>query len=307
MNFDRLRSFVVLAERLHFGAAARLLNLSQPALSNQIRLLEEELGAPLFDRGRHGAALTEVGKIFLEEARGLILHADRVLEIGRRAGRGETGRLSIGFGFSTLTLVPRLLAKFRKRRPEVRIDLREMATHSQLDALREGRIHVGFVRVPAGKEFRQLLVLEDRLMLVVPKSQRKEQRRIDLGDFRGSPFILPQRSLSVSYHDHILRMCSHHGFHPRVIQESHESSTIPALVAAGLGVALVAESQLRTRIEGIVVHALDDEMARWKVGAAWRKSEGSPLTSEFLDILRDELASLGRDPRAKQGAAATYR
>ncbi|HWL85307.1 MAG TPA: LysR family transcriptional regulator [Polyangiaceae bacterium] len=291
MKFERLRSFVVLAERLHFGVAAQSLNLSQPALSNQIRQLEEDLGAPLFDRGRHGAQLTEVGRIFLDEARDLLRHADRVTEIGRRTARGETGRLAVGFGFSTITVVPRVIVKFRKRRPDVWIDLREMSTLQQLDALRAGRLHVGFVRMPAGREFRQLRVLEDRLVLVVPKAERRDKRKIELSLFRDSPFIMPRRSLSVSLHDQILGLCAKYGFHPRVVQEAHEDRTIPALVAAGLGVAIISVSQLvHTSLEGITVHALDDEMARWQVGAAWRKSQGSPLTAEFLEILKDELS-----------------
>ena len=94
MELTRLRSFVVLAERLHFGEAARLLHLSQPALSKQIRQLEEEIGAPLLDRGRHGAELTEVGSLFAEEARRLVRQADAAFEQGRRAARGEVGRAS---------------------------------------------------------------------------------------------------------------------------------------------------------------------------------------------------------------------
>jgi len=287
MKFEWLRSFVVLAERLHFGAAAQVLNLSQPALSNQIRLLEEDLGAPLFDRGRHGAQLTDVGNVFLTEARALLQHADRVVETGRRAARGETGHFVVGFGFSTIVLVPRLVSKFRKRRPEVRVDLHEMSSLDQIDALRAGRMHVGFIRMPIAKEFRQLPVLEDRLMLIVPKGERP--RGVSLADYANASFIMPRRSLSVNLHDHIFRMCSQYGFHPRVVQEANEDRTIPALVAAGLGVALIPESQLRPRIEGITVHTLDDEMARWRVGAAWRRSEGSPLTREFLEILKSEL------------------
>ncbi|WP_394835577.1 LysR family transcriptional regulator [Pendulispora rubella] len=293
MKFEWLRSFVVLAERLHFGAAAQLLNLSQPALSNQIRQLEEELGAPLFDRGRHGAQLTDVGRVFLEEARALLQHADRVVETGRRAARGETGQLVVGFGFATIGLVPRLVSKFRKRRPEARIDLHEMASHDQIDALRAGRMHVGFIRMPISKEFRHLPVLEDRLMLVVPAvgPKRERPRAANLADYARAPFIMPRRSLSVNLHDHIFRMCSQYGFHPRVVQVANEDRTIPALVAAGLGVALIPESQLRPRIEGITVHPLDDETARWRVGAAWRQNQGrSPLTMEFLEILKSELS-----------------
>src|SRR5262245_31417174 len=155
MELSRLRSFIVLAERLHFGEAARLLHLSQPALIKQIRQLEDEVGAPLFDRGRHGARLTEVGSLFAEEARRLVQQAEAALELGRRAARGEVGRLAIGFGFSTVTLVPRVISKFRLRHPGVEIELRDMSTpgHTPLQILtwfvRCWRMEVTFEEVRA--------------------------------------------------------------------------------------------------------------------------------------------------------------
>jgi DNA-binding transcriptional LysR family regulator len=289
MELTRLKSFVVLAERLHFGEAARLLHLSQPALSKQVRQLEEEIGAPLLERGRHGARLTEVGILFAEEARRLVRQADTALEQGRRAARGEVGRLAIGFGFSTLTFVPRIISKFRLRRPGVEVELRDMSTPEQLESLRAGRLHLGFVRLPAGKGLRQLPVLEDRLVLACPSSSKRSRNPRDFSSSKDSPFIMLRRALSLSLYEHTIRLCAKHGFHPRVAQEASEFPTVLALVAAGLGVAIVPESQLRTRIEGITVRRIEDRAARWQVGAAWRPEKGSPLTAEFLEVLKDEL------------------
>jgi DNA-binding transcriptional LysR family regulator len=288
MELTRLRSFVVLAERLHYGEAARLLNLSQPALSKQIRQLEDEIGAPLFDRGRHGARLTEVGAVFAEEARALVRQADVALERGRRAARGEIGRFAVGFGFSTVALVPRVISRFRRRHPEVEVALRDMSTPEQLDGLRTGRLHVGFVRLPAGRGLRQRLVLEDQLVLAMPARREEFGRSKKLADLANAPFIMLPRHMSLSLHDHIHRLCAKHGFHPRVVQEVNEYPTVLALVAAGLGVALVPESQLRTRMEGVTIQRAGDKAARWQVGAAWRESAGSPLTRDFLDILAEE-------------------
>src|SRR5262245_43849686 len=290
MELSRLRSFIVLAERLHFGEAARLLRLSQPALSKQIRQLEDEVGAPLFDRGRHGARLTEVGSLFAEEARRLIRQADAALEQGRRAARGEVGRLAIGFGFSTVTLVPRVISKFRLDHPGVEIELKDMSTPEQIDALHAGRIHIGFIRLPADRGLRQLPVLEDRLVLAFPAPQERGHKSGDLSGSRDSPFIMLRRGLSLSLHEHIIRLCARHGFHPRVVQEANEYPTVLGLVAAGLGVALVPESQLRTRIEGVTIQRLGDRAARWQVGAAWRREKGSPLTTKFLELLKEELS-----------------
>jgi len=291
MELTRLRSFIVLAERLHFGEAARLLRLSQPALSKQIRQLEVEIGAPLFDRGRHGARLTEVGSLFAEEARRLVRQADAALEQGRRAARGEIGRLAIGFGFSTVTLAPRVISKFRLRYPGVEIELRDMSTPEQIDALRASRIHVGFVRLPAGRGLRQTPVLEDRLALALPAPDKESRNPVDLSGFRDSPFVALRRDQSLSLHEHIIRLCARYGFYPRVAQEANEYPTVLGLVAAGLGVALVPESQLRTWIEGVTVHSIEDPEARWQVGAAWRREKSNPLTAEFLALLREDLSN----------------
>jgi len=290
MELTRLRSFIVLAERLHFGEAARLLRLSQPALSKQIRQLEDEVGAPLFDRGRHGARLTEVGRLFAEEARRLVQQAEAALEQGRRAARGEVGRLAIGFGFSTVTLVPRVISKFRLRHPGVEIELRDMSTPEQIDALRAGRIHIGFVRLPAERGLRQLPVLEDRLVLALPAQGKVGYKPGDLSESRDSPFIMLRRGLSLSLYEHTIRLCARYGFHPRVVQEANEFPTVLGLVAAGLGVALVPESQLRTQIEEITIQRIGDRAAHWQVGAAWRREKGSPLTAEFLALLSEELS-----------------
>lgn len=288
MDISRLRSFVALADRLHFGETARLLHMSQPALSKQIRLLEDEIGAQLFDRDRRGVRLTSVGRVLAEEARALVLRADAALDRARRAARGEIGRLSIGFGFSTLTLVPRVVSRFRGLYPDVEISLRDMSTADQLEALRAGRLDVGFVRLPAGDGLKSLSVLEERLVLVLPSGHpRAATARVE--DVRDEPFVQTPRQLSPSLHDHLLALCASHGFQPKVIQEASEFPTILALVAAGLGVAFVPESALRTRFEGVVTRRVGGRAARWRVGAAWREGCGEPLRDAFLDALRQEM------------------
>ncbi len=121
MEIRLLRSFQALAQQGHFGRAARGLHLSQPALTKQMRQLEEEVGGPLFVRGRHGAQLTSAGKLFSEEVDRLMLHADRVLDRVQRAARGEVGELRLGFGITTRFLVPRLVSRFRQSHPQVHV------------------------------------------------------------------------------------------------------------------------------------------------------------------------------------------
>jgi DNA-binding transcriptional LysR family regulator len=295
MDIARLRSFVALADRLHFGQTARLVHLSQPALSKQIRFLEQEVGAPLFDRDRHGVRLTNVGAILAGEARELVRQADAVLERARRAARGEIGRLSIGFGFSTLALVPRVVSRFRQERPHVEISLRDMSTSDQNEALAAGRLDVGFVRLPAGEGLRSLPVLKERLVLALPASHPRAAAIKGIDDVRDEPFIQTPRQLSPTLHDHVLAVCASHRLRPHVIQEASELPTILALVAAGLGVSLIPESALRTRVEGVVTRQVAGREASWRVGAAWREGGGEVLRDAFLAVLRTEIASAPGD------------
>src|SRR5262249_36397965 len=202
----------------------------------------------------------------------------------------EVGRLAIGFGFSTVTLVPRIISKFRLRHPGVEIELRDMSTPEQIDALRAGRIHIGFVRLPAGSGLRHLPVLEDRLVLALPAQGKVGCKPGDLSGYGDSPFLMLRRGLFRSLHAQIILPCARYGLLPRVVQEANEYPTVLGLVAAGLGVALVPESQLRTQIEGITIQRIGDRAARWQVGAAWRREKGAPLTAEFLALLREELS-----------------
>ncbi len=133
MELREIRSFVILAEQLHFGNAARLLNLTQPALTRQIHKLEDELGGELLSRGRHGARLTSMGEAFLAKARSLLAQADDLVTASRRMARGEAGRLRIGFGFHTLDLVSRAIVRLRKAQPLVTVTLQDMSTSEQIE------------------------------------------------------------------------------------------------------------------------------------------------------------------------------
>src|SRR3954465_14808556 len=132
MDIRELGSFVVLAEQLHFGRAAELLNMSQPALTKQIRRLEEDLGGPLFERGRRGTRLSAFGDQVLESARPLVAGMAALRERSRQAARGDAGRIRIGFGFHTFDVVPRLIVRLRRQSPQVEVTLRDMSTSEQV-------------------------------------------------------------------------------------------------------------------------------------------------------------------------------
>lgn len=290
MELREIRSFVALAERLHFGETAELLHLSQPGLSKQMQLLEREIGGRLFLRGRKGVQLTEVGRLLLDDARRLARLADQLLDTGRRASLGEIGKLTLGFGFTSLTIVPSAVAVFRRAHPNVEVSLSDISTANQIEALRAGRIQVGLARLPVGEEFRQEQLLEDRLVLVMPAGHRLEDRPSPLRRASNDPFVLLSAQRAPGFHRHVLRLCAKMGFNPRAAQEANEFHTILAFVAAGAGLAFVSESFMRSRPApaGVVVRPIEDSEARWTIGAIWRRDDTSAMTQEFLRILRRE-------------------
>jgi DNA-binding transcriptional LysR family regulator len=290
MEMRELRSVVLLGQQLHFGRTARLLNLSQPALTKQIRRVEEDLGCLLFERGKRGTKLTSAGETFLEEAKLIVSGFDRLLEGGRRLARGEIGRLKIGFGFHTFELVPRLIARLRRVAPAVEISLRDMSTSEQTEALRSRRIDAGFVRAPVSKEFESMPVINDRLILVTSKNSGLPLQAT-LRDCMKQAFILISNERAPTFRRHALALCAKHGFHPRLIQDTNEVTTSLALARANLGVTLIPQSFGTAHITGVRVHELDDPEASWAVSAAWRRGDSNPVLKRFIELLREEIAS----------------
>jgi DNA-binding transcriptional LysR family regulator len=290
MEMRDLRSFVLLAQQLHFGRTARLLHVSQPALTKQIRRVEEDLGCSLFERGKHGTKLTSAGEQFLEEARPIVTGFDRLVASGRGLARGERGRLRLGFGFHTFELVPRLIARLRRMAPGVQISLRDMSTLEQTEGLRSSKIDVGFVRSPVSKEFEAMPVIDDRLALVSSSDSRIPENAT-VKDCAEEPFILISSERAPTFRRHAIALCAKFGFHPRSIQDTSEVTTSLALVRAGLGVTLIPQSFGTAHISGLRLHELDDPAASWAVSAAWRKNDSNPLLKRFLELLGQEIAN----------------
>ncbi len=287
MDLRALRSFATLAEQQHFGRAAKALALSQPALSKQLRRLEEEIGAPLLDRGRHGASLTQLGRWFADEARRLIQQADQLLIRSQRAALGEIGLLKVGFGIATLELVPQIIARFRARYPGVDVELHDMPTADQFEALNQGRLDVGFVRLPAGAGLESLRVLDERIVLAQSSTRRRASGAIDLADLAAEPFVM--LACAPHFHAHAMELCAEAGFRPRIVQEVNELTAVLAMVAAGSGVALVPASARRMRPRGVSYHALASRTATWTVGAAWLRRRKDRLLHAFLELVRREV------------------
>lgn len=296
MDIREVRSFLMLAEQTHFGRTARLLNLSQPALTKQIRRLEEDLGGVLLVRNRHGTQLTSLGRLFQTKARDLVRDWDDLFTHTRRIARGEVGRLRLGFGMHTFELVPRAIVRFRKSLPDVDVTLRDMSTVEQIEGLHAEKLDLGFIRLGPVKRLSILPLTQDRMMLVTNQAAGYPVTA-DLSAVRREPFVLISRQRSPTFHQHALELCHKHGFRPHIVQEVPEVTTVLALVKAGLGVSMIPESFGINRFQGIRAHHLTDKAAAWTVAAAWRKDDPNPLIQKFLALLKSELTT--QDPKLK--------
>ncbi|MES2692575.1 MAG: LysR family transcriptional regulator [Verrucomicrobiota bacterium] len=287
MDIYQLRSFVVLAEHLHFGRAAKALHLSQPALTKQIRRLEEDLGSSLFERAHGATRLSSVGETWLPQVRELLARFDQTATLGKKTASGATGRLRIGFGFHTLQLVPAIVVELRRTAPDSLITLRDMSTAEQAAALGAGLLDVGFMRTPLAEpaKYQTMPAIKDRLTLVAPKTAGRPTKR-RLADFRNEPFVSISRERSPGFSQHMLNLCSAHGFHPRIVQEVHEFPTAIALVRAGMGITMIPESLSTADVDGVQRHRLEDRRAVWTVDAVWRRGDTNPLLAEFVRLLQ---------------------
>jgi DNA-binding transcriptional LysR family regulator len=249
IELRHLRYFVAVAEELHFGRAARRLGMAQPPLSQQIQRLEKLLDTQLLVR-RPRVQLTAAGETLLGSARASLAQLEHSWQDVQRVARGEQGTLVVSFDMSTLLgPLPRLIQRYRRLYPGVRLRLRELATSEQLRALENGSAELGLLREPppdVGLGY--VAVTRERFVAILPANHALARRAaVEVRALAEQPFVHFPRELAPRLHDQIGALCRAAGFQPRVTQEASEWLTIVGLVEAGLGVSIVPESfrQLR--------------------------------------------------------------
>ncbi|MFZ5827780.1 MAG: LysR substrate-binding domain-containing protein [Bacillota bacterium] len=288
MELRHLRYFIAVAEELHFGRAAARLQMAQPPLSQQIRQLEGELGVALFHRSRRHVALTEAGAAFLDGARRTLAEVDRAARSARRAARGETGHLAIGFvGTATYEVLPALLRSLRDTYPEITLSLQEMTTAQQVTALTAGEIDLGLLRPPVHEPALSLkAVRREELVAVVPVGHRlaRLQQPLDLKALAEEPFVLFPPAFGQGLYGQILDGCRQAGFTPRVVQEAVQMETLLSLVAGAVGVTLAPASVLALGRPGVVCLPLDRSPVL-HLAAAWRTGEQRAVLQRALALM----------------------
>jgi len=290
MELRHLRYFVAVAEELNFTRAAARLGIGQPPLSQQIRDLETELGTRLFHRVPHGAELTEAGREFLEEARGILSSAEHAKEVARRAHRGETGRLALGFPGSAAfnPVVSATIRNFRRSWPQVLLSLEEMNTFRLLERLVRGDLDAAFIRPgaqdPDGVRLRRLPP-EPTLIALPASHPLAAQSELPLTTLANEPFVLFPRGAGLSLYDQIVESCREAGFEPVIGQSAPQISSVVNLVAADLGVSIVPQSIAQIALEGVVYRPIVGPAPIASLALATPRDSRSTLTRNLLSLL----------------------
>lgn len=285
MGIDRLRAFVAVAECAHFGRAADRLHITQPGLTKRVRALEAEVGGVLLDRERHPISLTPLGRLLLPKAQRIVAQTEAFRADSKRAVLGAIGSLDIGFGLSTITLAPMIVHRFRSAFPDVAVTMDDFSSSEQIDRIRRGDLDLGFVRFPVPPDLEVLPLATDRLALAVPAAtmldetgwlqQLRGMNMIALRDERGPGLAAQVRN----WHRTV-------DLDPGPVQQADDIQTVLALVAAGLGCAVVPASSEALFTQRVQLRPLGEDTA-WIVGAAWKRAPSPGPLLRFIDILRD--------------------
>jgi DNA-binding transcriptional LysR family regulator len=287
MDLRRLRYFVAVAEELHFGRAAERVHVVQSAISQQIKLLEEEFGFPLFERSSNRVTLTVPGEVFLPEARDILRRAGVALQRARASAEGTVGRLGIGFVDNVLwSVLPPILRDFRAARPEIELSLRPMARNEQLEALRGGAIDIGIMpSPPPGLGVETALLVGAPLLVAVPEQHALAgHASISLLQLADEPWVVFPLAMRSRILEIVAGSCADAGFAPRIAQEAEQLHTLLALVSAGLGVTLVPDWVANAHPPGVCFAAIEESTPRYELLIGWNAEAANPAIRAFRDI-----------------------
>jgi DNA-binding transcriptional LysR family regulator len=289
MELRHLHYFITVAEELHFSRAAERLHISQPPLSQQIQNLEDELGVKLFERTKRQVHLTEAGKVFLERCYLVLAQLEQAIAATQRIGRGEVGQLAIGFVVSAMyTVLPEILRGFREKFPAVELQLHELTTAQQIQALYDKQVDVGIVRSAISEPGLSVeCFLPESLVLALPETHPlSAQTQVSLSTLADELFILFPAKMGPVFYEQIINICQQAGFRPKVSQEAVQMETIIGLVAAGMGIAIVPTSLQNFHRGGVIYRPLKEEIPDTGLYLTWRQHDSSPVVRAFLDLAR---------------------
>lgn len=281
-ELSQLRCFVAVAEELHFSRAAERLNMTQPPLSRQIRLLEHQVGVQLLERNSRTVSLTAAGKAFFPEAARILRIAEEATFAARRAAKGEQGNLAIGFtSASGYSLLPEVVRRLRECAPGVSLTLKELVSTSQVEALNAGELDLGLLRPhPMNGELESRLIATESLMLAIPETEAEAwPLEPTLGDLHGKPFVMYSPYEARPFYLMLSERFARAGAVPDIVEHIGQVHTMLALVRAGVGAALIAEGASRLKFDGIVMRRMATEPV--EMVCTWRRDNDNPVLALF--------------------------
>ncbi|WP_349919098.1 LysR family transcriptional regulator [Aeromonas veronii] len=289
MKFDlrQLHAFVTLAETANYREAANRLFITQPALTKQIQGLELALGSTLFNRGRHGAELTAIGVQLLSQALALVDHGREFERHALALASGLAGRLKMGFGLSSFVLAPSLVARFKQQVPEVMVHLQDMPSAIQHEMLLSGQLQVGFMRRPQAPQLHEHRLLTDSLVLAVPTQLIGP----DPAAFEVEKALVEQPLLQMVGHrcpGLTQQIANYLGANrlTGVIQEAEDIQTLVALVAAGIGNAILPRSVSFIAGPDVTLYPLFGPYSQWGISLVWNSTFADPIRDQFLALVK---------------------
>ena len=287
IELKQMRIFLAVAEELHFGRAAARMHMAQPALSAQVKTMEERLGAPLFARTTRHVALTRTGEAFLPEARAAVAQAEAAVRAARSAAREGGDLIKIGgIDSATAGLLPPIIRAFRRDHSRVDVRVTEMLSDPALHALEHRKLDIVFGRLKRRADlFHSRHVLSEPLVAVLPADHALAGRdSLTLDDVAGEPLVMPSRAHRPILTHVIEGWFEVGGREPHVRQTANERHMIVAMVAAGLGVSITP-----AWVEGFggrdVIYRPLEGAPRVDTHAHWRRDEGLEAVTRFTERL----------------------
>jgi DNA-binding transcriptional LysR family regulator len=299
MELRQIRSFLSIAETLHFGRTAELIHLCQPALSLQIRSLEEEVGVRLFERNRRKTTLTAAGAAFRDNAAAALVQLEQAIRKSRLAAGGKLGLLRIGFiSTAGIELVGDIVRQFRELNPEVEFALRNILTAEQVQMLETGALDIGFLRLPIGGQSALDVVTVHRepFVIVVPSSHKlAKKKRVRLREMAGEDFVMYERSWAPGFHDLMFGILRDAGIVPNVTQTAGEVPTLISLVHSGMGITIAPLSVVKHSAASVVACKIVDRIPMSEIGIAVSKGIRPAVVDNFRSFA---LKTLGHSMHA---------
>ncbi|CCO23792.1 LysR family transcriptional regulator [Maridesulfovibrio hydrothermalis] len=290
MELRQLRYFVAVAEELHFGRAARRVHIAQPPFSQQIKGLEEEIGARLLERNSRKVRLTGEGRYFYKQALSILSQAEEAAATVARMAKGEYGNIKVGFMEIAMdSLLPEAVRSFRHRYPGVSVQLSQFGATIQLQRIHSGELDVGFstVYLHAMEGLSSVKLFSKNHVLAVPEDHIFTGRdSISLEEIAGEQLIMFPRTGQPDLHDAIMEAFTFKGLTPVISQEVSGLSGASALIASGMGVTFLPENSRVSR-KGITLVPLAEEFPSMDIYMVWNKEEYSNTAGVFMERVAD--------------------